>query len=225
MTAERLESKCDVAVQPSCYAPPRAWGSSEGSRGGSPWCLPSKLAKAANKYLEFQARGAGGRNQDDLGQSHLPIKKCTFTPLSTGIHALIWAQQLSGLFRVCVIMTSAFASAAPRKLSIWGEGGWLAKNKKGSPRSESMQEVGTDELAKGMGRTDGWRSGPTQWQGERGRTESWVKRARAPRTTPLAHCPLPWGKAGQQLGLKPASSATNPVGTPFAQGPHWASGP
>lgn len=49
-----------------------------------------------------------------------------------GIHALIWAQQLSGLFRVCVIMTPGFASAAPRKLSIWGEGGWLAKKEKGT---------------------------------------------------------------------------------------------
>jgi hypothetical protein len=38
-----------------------------------------------------------------------------------GTHALIWAQQLSGLFRVHVIMTLSFASAAPRKLSIWGE--------------------------------------------------------------------------------------------------------
>lgn len=113
------------------------------SRGGRPWCLPSKLAKTANKYLDFKARGGlggeGGWNHDDSGQSHLPIKKCTFTPLSTGIHALIWAQQLSGLFRVCVIMTPGFASAAPRKLSIWGEGGWLSKNEKGSPRSECMQ--------------------------------------------------------------------------------------
>lgn len=29
-------------------------------------------------------------------------------------------------------MTPGFASAAPRKLSIWGEGGWLAKNEKGA---------------------------------------------------------------------------------------------
>lgn len=108
------------------------------SRGGGPWCLPSKLAKAGKKDLEFKA---GGENLGDLWQSHLPIKNCTFPELSTRTHALIWAQQLSGLFRVCVIMTPGFASAAPRKLSIWGEGESLAKNEKasGSPRSESLQ--------------------------------------------------------------------------------------
>ena len=49
-------------------------------------------------------------------------QKYTFTQLSKGTHALIWAQQLSGLFRVCVIMTPGFVSAAPRKPSIWGKG-------------------------------------------------------------------------------------------------------
>lgn len=48
---------------PSLLFPPEPGGSSGMSRGGSPWCLPSKLAKAAKKNLKFKA---GGGNQDDL---------------------------------------------------------------------------------------------------------------------------------------------------------------
>lgn len=47
----------------SAVFPPEPGGSSGMSRGGSPWCLPSKLAKAAKKNLKFKA---GGGNQDDL---------------------------------------------------------------------------------------------------------------------------------------------------------------
>lgn len=69
-------------------------------------------------------------------------KTHSFTQLSWGTHALIWAQQLSGLFRVLVIMTPGFASTALRKLSMWGQGGWQGQ---GSPRSESTKKGGAEE--------------------------------------------------------------------------------
>lgn len=65
-----------------------------------------------------------------------------------GTHALIWAPWLSRLFRVPVIMTLSFASAAPRNLSIWveeREESWQRNEKDtGCARSQHTERGGTD---------------------------------------------------------------------------------
>lgn len=69
-----------------------------------------------------------------------------------GTHALIWGLQLSGLFRVHVIMTAALTAAAPRALSSWREGG----DGQSTSRAHGKPKVGEDGDGRpgGLGRTD-----------------------------------------------------------------------
>lgn len=68
------------------------------SRGGGPRGLPSEPAKPANRNLGFQA---GGEARVIGGSQVCLSKNGTFTQLSAGTHALIWASSFLGYFE-CV---------------------------------------------------------------------------------------------------------------------------
>lgn len=186
------------------------------SGGGGSRCLPSKLDQRTEPAGTWDAR-----QQGEAGMTR-PIKNCTFAWLCTGTHALIWAQQLSGLFRVCVIMTPGFASAASRKLSIWGGGGRLARNGKGMGRPKVREYALSGHSGAGRGEAKGrrleGRAGPGAKVSEGGQ--------RAGQGSQGSHCPLPWGHAPSRTAIRLASPPTaTPMGILFAQGPSWAPGP
>lgn len=147
-------------------------------------------------------------------------QKLLIPPAFRGTHALIWAQQLSGLFRVCVIMTPGFASAAPRKFSIWGEGGLLAKNEKGTgkPKVRKYAVSGHGWVSRGKGKSRRLEEradpGPRCDKADRGLGKgSWSSNDHCP-------CPLPTARANAPNEQPGACLLANSSGEdPFAQGP------
>ena len=124
-------------------------------------------------------------------------------------------------------MTPGFASAASRKLSIWGGGGWLARKGKGTgrPKVRKYAVSGHSWVGRGEGkgrRLEG-RADPGAKVSEGGQR---AVQGKPGLKLPTACCPGEMRPAGQQSGLQPAFLPTATlVRIPSAQGPGWAPGP